>query len=53
MARRGTKIDTNGKPWARYARLSKAEASEDQGKTKEARLALTNAPGDRLLARRE
>ncbi len=35
MARRSTKISTEGKPWARYLRLSKAEAQEVKGLTKE------------------
>lgn len=34
-------IDTNGKPWARYLRLSKLEAAEMRGMTKDERLALT------------
>jgi hypothetical protein len=41
MARRTARIDTNGMPWARYLRLSKLEAREVQGKTKEERQALT------------
>jgi len=50
MARRSTKISTEGKPWARYLRLSKAEAEEVKGLTKEQRLELTNRKldGDKL-----
>jgi hypothetical protein len=51
MARRNAKISTEGKPWASYLRLSKAEAAEDRGKTKEQRLALTNVKLDAHLAR--
>lgn len=42
MARRTTKISTTGKPWARYLRLSKAEAEEVKGLTPQERLDLTN-----------
>ncbi|MGH3507232.1 MAG: recombinase family protein, partial [Nocardioidaceae bacterium] len=49
MARRAAKIDTNGKPWARYLRLSKLEAAELRGKTKDERLALTQAKLDAHL----
>lgn len=49
MARRAAKIDTNGKPWARYLRLSKLEAAELRGKTKDERLALTQAKLDDQL----
>ena len=41
MAKRTARVNTDGKPWARYLRLSKAEAAEDRDKTKEERLALT------------
>src|SRR5262245_28748108 len=48
MAARTTKttIKHEGKPWARYLRLSKAEAAEDRDKTKDERLALTLAKLD-------
>ncbi len=49
MARRSTKISTEGKPWARYLRLSKAEAEEVKGLTKEQRLELTNRKLDDQL----
>ena len=42
MARRKTKISTEGKPWARYLRLSKAEAEEVKGLTSEQRLEFIN-----------
>ena len=50
MSRRTVRVNTEGKPWARYLRLSKAEAAEDRDKTKEERLALTNAKLDNHLA---
>ena len=46
MSKRAPKQDTTGKPWARYLRLSKAEAAEDRGKTKDERMALTIAKLD-------
>src|SRR3954453_22643961 len=42
MARRITKVSTAGKPWARYLRLSKGEAEEVKGLSRERRLELTN-----------
>jgi site-specific DNA recombinase len=43
MGKRATRISTDGKPWARYLRLSKAEAAEDRDKTPAERLELTHA----------
>jgi DNA invertase Pin-like site-specific DNA recombinase len=43
-------VSTEGKPWAIYLRLSKAEAAEDSGKTKAQRIALTNVKLDGHLA---
>src|SRR4051794_21402611 len=53
MARRTTaaKINTTGKPWARYLRLSKAESAEIKGLTKAERLELTNRKLDGHLDR--
>lgn len=48
MDEKRTRQDT--RPWARYLRLSKAEAAEDRGKTKAERIALTNAKLDGHLA---
>lgn len=45
MAKR-VKYDTEGKPWARYLRLSKKEAAEDRGRTQAERLELTHAKLD-------
>jgi len=50
MGKRVAAISTDGKPWARYLRLSKAEAAEDRGRTKAERLELTNAKLDGHLA---
>src|SRR3954468_80096 len=46
MAVKPLKKDTTGKPWARYLRLSKLEAREIRGATKEERVALTLAKLD-------
>jgi DNA invertase Pin-like site-specific DNA recombinase len=46
MTKRLATNTTEGKPWAIYLRLSKAEAAEDAGKTKAERIALTNVKLD-------
>jgi hypothetical protein len=52
MPRRAAKINTEGKPWARYMRLSKAEAAEDRDKTPAERMAVTNAKLDAIARSR-
>lgn len=47
---RRTQISTDGKPWARYLRLSKQEMADVRGSTKEERLAATHAKLDEHLA---
>lgn len=40
--KRKERVSTDGKPWARYERLSTTEAAEDRDKTKAERMALTH-----------
>lgn len=49
MTKRQIRVSTQGRPWARYLRLSKMEARDLAGKTKAERLALTNAKLDAHL----
>jgi site-specific DNA recombinase len=50
MSKRRARVSTEGKPWARYLRLSNAEAAEIRGLTKAERIALTNRKLDDHLA---
>lgn len=49
MTKTRTRVSTEGRPWARYLRLSRAEAAEIRGLSKAERIELTNRKLDRHL----